>query len=452
MERIYHIAGTHCRACQILLEQRIGALPGVSDVRVNFRNGSARVRFADEVPTDESAIDRAVTDAGYRLTSSPVRRTLVSHNPLDWHEAFAAVCIVLVLYLIYRVTGLDRLGTGIASASTAGGALIVGLVAGVSTCMALIGSLVLALSAQHAAQSPHTTAWQRIRPNAVFNLGRVAGFAVLGGLAGLLGSAFGFHGRLLGLLVVAAGLLMILLGAQLTGLFPRLQQFSLPSKFARMVGVGDAAHRYRDWRALWAGALTFFLPCAFTQTMQVLAVSTGSFLQGALVMSAFALGTAPGLLAIGSVGSFAKGNGGRFFMKVAGVAVLLLGIWNMGNGWNLTGITLGSGDIAAIGAPGAERVAVAELRDDGRQYVATEQNLAGYEPARLRVKAGIPVVWTVTSTNAYTCAASIYIPSLKISRNLREGPNTIEFTPQKPGLIKYSCSMGMYTGGIEVVE
>jgi len=450
MERLYHIAGTHCRSCQILLEQKLNTVPGISRARVDWRTGNASVRISPDAPPDEALIARTVQEAGYHLVTAPVRRELISRDPADWTEALMAVCIVFILFLGYRITGLDRIGNALTAASSASGALMVGLIAGISTCMALIGSLVLALSARHAQQYPYATAWQRIRPNILFNLGRILGFALLGGIAGLLGSAFRLEGRLLGGLIIAAGGLMVLLGVKLTGLLPRLETLALPASVGRLVGAGNPAARYSHLRALGTGALTFFLPCAFTQTMQVLAVSTGSFIQGAAVMAAFALGTAPGLLTIGSIAGFARGDGVRMFLKVAGVAVLLLGAWNISNGWNLTGLTLGSRN-AAIGLQAPDGAAVAEIRD-GTQYITTEQNAFGYNPARIRVKVGVPLVWTINSTNAYTCASSIYIPALRISKNLREGLNVIEFTPPKKGLIKYSCSMGMFTGGIEVVE
>jgi uncharacterized protein len=449
MERLYHIAGTHCRSCQIFLEQRLGELPGVESVRVDYRTGKTRVRVSDAAPADEAAVARTVTDAGYRLATGPVQRTLLSHDPADWTEALVAACIVFVLYLGYRLTGLDQLGTSLATASSAGGALIVGLVAGVSTCMALIGSMVLAMSARHAQQYPYLTAWQRIRPNLFFNAGRVAGFALLGGLAGVVGGIFRIQGQMLALLVMLAAGMMVVLGIKLTGLAPRLEGLALPAGFARLVGLGRTPERYSHYRSAATGVLTFFLPCAFTQTMQLLAISTGSFFQGTLIMSAFALGTAPGLIGIGSIAGSMRGPGGRMFMKVAGVAVLLLGIWNFGNGWTLTGITFGS-STATIGAP-SDKIAVAQVRY-GKQYVATTQVADGYEPSRLRVKAGIPVVWTITSANPYTCAASLYIPLFNIIRDLEEGPNIIEFTPTKTGLIKYSCTMGMFGGGIEVIE
>jgi sulfite exporter TauE/SafE/copper chaperone CopZ len=451
MERLYHIAGTHCRSCQILLEQRLVQAPGISSARVDYRTGKTTVRFAHGAVPDETAIARSVQEAGYRLVTAPIKRTFVSHDPADWIDMLIAGCFVFILFLAYRITGLDRLTGGLTAATSASGALVVGLVAGISTCMALIGSLVLALSARHAQRYPYATSWQRIRPNLAFNAGRVLGFAALGGLAGTLGSVFRLEGGLLGFIIVAAGAMMVLLGVKLTGLLPRLDALTLPASLARLTGLGGTTSGYSHTRAVGMGALTFFLPCAFTQTMQVLAISTGSFVQGAAVMAAFALGTAPGLMAIGSIAGFAKGAGGRMLLKTAGVAVLLLGIWNIGNGWNLTGISL-AGEPAAIGAAIPGKLGVAETKSDGKQYIATEQNSFGYSPSRLRVKAGIPVVWTITSTNSYTCASSIVIPSLRITRRLQSGPNTIEFLPAKPGTIKYSCSMGMYTGVIEVVQ
>ena len=449
MDRSYSIAGTHCRSCQILLEQKLKEIPGITHAHVDWRTGRTWIRADQGTHAIDASVADVVRAAGYRLGVGR-RPPFISRSIIDWQEAIAAACIVVILYFIYIAIGLDRFSDGLATTASAGSGLVVGLVAGVSTCMALIGSLVLGLSARHAQHHPHATPWQRIRPNLAFNGGRVLGFALLGGLIGVVGSVFRLQGAPLGFLVIAAGALMVIVGAKLTGLLPRLESLTLPTSLARLVGFHPTVEGYSHRVAMTTGALTFFLPCAFTQTMQVLAISTGDFVQGAMVMGAFALGTTPGLIGIGGVAGFASGAFGRMFMKIAGVAVLLLGIWNMGNGWNLTGITLGNLTSAAIGTEKGQ-VAVAEVRD-GKQYVVTEQIATGYKPSRVRVQAGIPVIWTIISRNSYSCASSISIPSLRISRRLQEGENVIEFTPAKPGIIKFSCSMGMFTGSIEVVQ
>ena len=67
----------------------------------------------------------------------------------------------------------------------------------------------------------------------------------------------------------------------------------------RRLGVdGAAITGYSDPRAAVLGVATFFLPCGFTQAVQVYALSTGSPLTAGAIMAVFAIGTAPGLLAL----------------------------------------------------------------------------------------------------------------------------------------------------------
>ena len=84
---------------------------------------------------------------------------------------------------------------------------------------------------------------------------------------------------------------------------------------------------------LIVGFATFFLPCGFTQSMQVSALGSGSFMSGLLIMFAFALGTLPMLvlLSFGSA-SFAHGRHAPLFFKSAGVVVIGLGIFALLSG------------------------------------------------------------------------------------------------------------------------
>jgi sulfite exporter TauE/SafE len=87
------------------------------------------------------------------------------------------------------------------------------------------------------------------------------------------------------------------------------------------------------------GGATFFLPCGFTQSMQVYAVSTGSLVTGALTMFFFALGTLP-VLALLSFTSFAiraRGQQGVFFKSV-GLLVILFAVFNVANGLAAIGV------------------------------------------------------------------------------------------------------------------
>jgi plastocyanin domain-containing protein len=201
------------------------------------------------------------------------------------------------------------------------------------------------------------------------------------------------------------------------------------------------------------GALTFFMPCGFTQAMQLYAMSTGNFLSGALIMGTFALGTAPGLLGIGGLTSAIKGTFARRFFKFAGIVVVSLAVFNISNGLNLTGL------IAKFSSSSAKSESKASPTSDpnvveanGKQIVRMTQNSNGYSPNSFTIKKGMPTKWIVNSTDPNSCAASLYSSQLNVRSYLKYGENIFEFTPTEVGRINFSCSMGMYRGYFEVVE
>jgi len=435
----------HCHSCELLVEQKISVIKGVRRVNVHHSTGVADVSFDDNAPIDDNAIHRAIRSAGYR-PGREQRRSWIVKDPNEWIEAIIALSIVFVLYLGAKILGISSLSANIGSQAGIWIALVVGLTAGISTCAALVGGLVLGVSARYAESHPSASVMERFRPHLFFNVGRILGFALLGGIVGLAGASLQPSAFMLGVLTLLVGAVMISLGIKLTELFPRVGALlSLPSGIARALGI-TRDHAYSHGRAMLTGALTFFLPCGFTQAMQLVAVTSGSPLRGALIMGAFAIGTAPGLLGIAGISSLIKGATARFFFKIAGIIVIGLGLWNMSNGWSLTGIVLSnnSGEQQAQGP-------VAQLRN-GKQYLTMEQWSAGYNPNLFTIKKGVPFVWNIKSTDSYTCASSLVVPSLGIRKSLRAGDNVIEFTPTSAGVIRFSCSMGMFRGTIHVIN
>ena len=116
---------------------------------------------------------------------------------------------------------------------------------------------------------------------------------------------------------------MVLLGANLVGIFS-LAKITLP------VGIFQFFRKieHKTLTPLIIGFATFFLPCGFTQSMQIVALSSGSFLEGFLIMLAFAIGTFPvlALLSFGTSG-FAQSRHALLFFKTAGIVVIGLGIF-----------------------------------------------------------------------------------------------------------------------------
>ncbi|MBI2473067.1 sulfite exporter TauE/SafE family protein [Candidatus Uhrbacteria bacterium] len=442
-QKIIPIRGMHCRSCELLLEDAIGDIQGVSKVKVDFRKGRATIEHGGDIPS-EIEITKAVKEAGYEVgQAGPL--PWITADATDWRYIFWGVVLLAVVYYALRGIGITDMALNETDV-TFGFALLLGLVAGISTCMALVGGLILGVAARHAELHPEATAWEKFRPHLFFNTGRVLGYALLGGLLGFLGGFLQISGSVLALLTFAVGVVMIILGIKLTNLSPRISATSitLPSSVARFSGLSEHQKEYSHRTSLMMGALTFFLPCGFTQAMQLYAVSTGDFKTGAIMMGAFALGTAPALLGIGGLSSIMKGTKARIFYAFVGVLVIAFGIYNIQNARALLPASEASGTELSYTPADSGSV------QKDVQVIRMTQSASGYSPETLRVKVGFPVQWVITSESSFTCASSIVVPSLGISTNLKKGENLIEFTPTKTGSIPYSCSMGMYRGTIIV--
>lgn len=88
---------------------------------------------------------------------------------------------------------------------------------------------------------------------------------------------------------------------------------------------------------------------------------------------------------------------------------------------------------------------------DGVQQIVIQVQNNGYSPNKIKVKVGIPVEMTLQTDGVYSCASSFVFKEFDI--RLQLGPTdskTVSFTPTMKGNYTFTCSMGMYTGVLEV--
>ena len=448
------IKGMHCRSCELLIEDELKNIPGVKKVEVSHKKACAEVYYTNsELKVDD--VDKAVKNAGYGIGLAE-KPPLFSSKVEDYMDIIYAGIVLFFLFILVDGLGLSKyFAVNPNHPSNLLTVALIGITAGFSTCMALIGGIVLGVSARFSQANASATSFEKFKPHLFFNLGRIVSYTILGGAIGLLGSFFQFSGTSLGLVTAAVALVMLTLGLQLTGLFPRLQNisFSMPKGISKLLGIKEQEQKeYSHKNAFLMGGSTFFLPCGFTQAMQLYAVSTGSFVSGAAIMGIFALGSAPGLLSIGGLTAAIKGALAQKFFKFAGVVVSLLAFFNLNNGLNLLGTNPLAGIGSRINAYAASDKKADIKVDNGVQVVRMDQTARGYSPNKFTVMVGVPVKWIITSKDPNSCASSIVSSKLNVRQSLHPGENVIEFTPKEIGTIKFSCSMGMYTGSFNVVE
>ena len=248
----------------------------------------------------------------------------------EWYLAVGISLCVFVAFALLQKTGLVNLIGG--GELGYGAVFLIGIIASLSTCMAVVGGMVLSLSATFA------KAGGGFAPQLYFHIGRLVAFFFLGGIIGLIGTAFTLSTTMTFILNVVIGLVMIILGLKLLGVEAlRGVRISFPTIFRTHVeGVRTVNSTFTP---LLVGVATFFMPCGFTQSMQLYTLSTGGFVSGGLTMFIFALGTLP-VLALVSVGSASLGESryAGIFYKTAGLIVLAFATMNLSNSLVVIGL------------------------------------------------------------------------------------------------------------------
>jgi uncharacterized protein len=449
--KVIPIKGMHCRSCEILIEEELLKIPGVTQVNVSEKTGTAEIVFKGSL--NDKTISETVEACGYKIGKNSQK--WFSRNLADYYDLMKATLVAIILYFTALNLGLFNMGANSTSNYASYPVVfLVGVTAGFSTCMALIGGLVLGISTRYAESHTQMRTLQKLTPHLIFNVGRVFFFMIFGALIGYFGSLLKITPGTTGVFTLIAGTIMLFLGLQTLGIFPRLEavKITLPKSLYKTLGIKEKkSANYAHSGTFLLGGLSFFIPCGFTQAIQLYAISTGNPITSAVTLGIFALGTTPGLLSIGSVTSLVKGKYAGTFFRFVGIAVIGLGIFNINNGFNLTGI-----DYSLTKATGslqqAPKFPAAVMEEGNIQTIYMTQNYNGYTPNRFTVKKGVPVKWVVNSVDSYSCAAGIYSAPLGINQNLIPGENIIKFTPDKTGTVKFTCSMGMYTGYIDVIN
>ena len=309
-----HVSGTHCNSCKILIEDILADTPDITNAEVNLKKEiiTFETNSTENQPHFVAELNNVLGTNGYAVSTEKITPSKNDTNVI-W-QALPLGIIFLTVFILLQKSGM--LNFGLDGSVTPITSFIIGLIASVSSCLAVVGGLVLSLSATVAQDTKSDT-----KPIALFHSGRLLSFALLGGILGAVGGALGVNFTVGAILGIIASTVMIILGLNLVGVFEK-SNITLPTNlfnFFRRI-------EHQTLAPFILGVGTFFLPCGFTQSMQLAALSSESFLSGMFIMLGFALGTLPvlALLSFGSA-SFAKSKYAPLFFKSAGVVVIGLG-------------------------------------------------------------------------------------------------------------------------------
>lgn len=339
-------------------------------------------------------------------------------------------------------------------------AFITGLTTGGLSCLAVQGSLLTGIIANQKKEEGQQQQAKRftsgdVWPVTLFLLAKLMSHALLGVLLGFLGSKLSLSlGVRLGFQAVAA-MFMLATAGNLLNVHPIFKHVSFQPPYWLARRIRRLGKNQSLYAPVLLGLVSIFIPCGVTQAMEVAAMATGNPIQGALIMAGFVLGTAPLFGLVGVAVARLSTVVESWFTKAA--AMLLVGMALL----SINGILL------VLDSPWAGQniyhmyQKVRQYEEDGGRAgkdTGTEQKITirvenrGYQPRWVQVKQGIPVELTLESNGVYSCALAFVFREFGIHTFLESTDKQIfVFTPTKKGRFTYACSMGMYSGVMEVI-
>ena len=324
---------------------------------------------------------------------------------------------------------------------------LVGILTGFH-CVSMCGGFVVSYTAKNA-MNGHKSYKQHF----AYGGAKVISYTVIGGVFGLIGGILAFSVGLRAGVAIFAGVFMIFYALSMFGL-KFFRKFQLNPKFLTKFTMNASAKAKGPYKGpIVTGLLNgLFIACGPLQAMYLYAAGTGSFANGATALAVFGLGTLPVMIGFGAFASVISHKTTKKILKISAIIVLILGLIMLNRGLSMAGSPYSFSAIqSAIAGNSATGGTEAVLTGDF-QEVNMDVSASGYSPNSFVLKKGIPVKWNVNVKQLTGCNQELILRQYGIDKKLKAGLNVIEFTPDKEGVIQFSCGMGMLRGSFIVTE
>ncbi len=302
-------------------------------------------------------------------------------------------------------------------------------------------------------------------PVLLFLISKLIAYTILGFLLGWAGSKLQLSDGLRLLFQAAAAFFMLGTALNLLNVHPIFRYMLIqPPRFVRK-WLKNTTRGNAFFTPAVLGLMTIFVPCGVTQSMEVLAISSGNPIVGAAILAVFVLGTSPVFAVLGIATAKLSETFQASFRKVAAVALIALALISF-NGILVvlnSPVTISTFTKPVtyffsnqrfsddVGASNSNSQMAANLIN-GQQVINIKVGKNGYEPSTFQVKAGVPVKLTVSTKETYSCASTFLMKSFGVTFKLAPTDSqSVVFTPTKAGDYPFNCSMGMYRGVMKVI-
>lgn len=441
-KKVFYVSGMHCPSCEILIEERVKKIKGVKSVGVSLKDKMITIEENDD-RIDSRALNDVFKDLEYRFAKE---KPAEANNEKKTAMYVLLGAIAVAAIIIYPKV---RFSANVNQDSSLVSFFGFGLLAGFSTCAALVGGLLISVSSRWGKIFKNRSA---IIPGLYFSVGRLAGFMVGGGILGILGGYISKVPAISSYITIFISILILISALKILGFnipLPKLKLFR--SKFS----LTEEKKTSRFEPAI-IGIFSFFIPCGFTFATQMFALQSGSMTRGMLIMTFFAFGTLIPLFLISVFGQKINGGGKAISVisKIVAVLIIAFSIWNIYSQAGLLIDKIKAGDNVQSYSGGKDTSSGSDNTTGTEETIRMKVTEYGFSPNKFSVKSGSKVRFEITNEFGGGCTNALISPSLwKGEIDLPLNKTVVkEFVAPAPGRYRFSCWMGMVNGTIEVTN
>lgn len=427
MQVIYvKIDGISCDNCRNKITKELLKINKITDVKI-VKNIA---KITTTTKMDELKIMNVINSLGYFTKKDYISKNIkdIDYNITKKEFIIIIFFIILIIVLINQIFGYNifNMIPTINNNITYGMLFIAGLLTSIH-CLSMCGSINLMATFNKENKVS-------LKKPLLYNLGRLISYTLLGGIVGLIGQVISINEVVNGIVIIIASLVMLLMSLNMLN----ITKLKLPKIIKNKKSLNTK-------NSFIIGLLNGFMPCGPLQAMQIYALSTASFIKGAISMFLFCLGTIPLMLSFGIIFNILKGRRRILLNKIASILILLLSISMLIRGLNTIGIN------ATPSLNKYENYNIATIYKD-YQEVKIDLSYSGYEDIIVKKGKKVKLIINVQKKYLTGCNNTIVINEFNIKKRLEVGTNIIEFTPKKVGVYSMNCWMNMLTNNIKVVD
>lgn len=334
-------------------------------------------------------------------------------------------------------------------------------------CAMMFSGFILAYSVKKTSDGRTSREEGIWKKHLLFNGGRVISFTIIGAILGAIGSFFTLSTTFNAWITIAAAVIMVLYGLSMFGVVSLRKMNNFAPRWLYKItkdqAESDGESRFGKFQPAVLGVLTTLIPCGPIQALQILALGSGSAMQGAMIMLITGIATVPLLIGVGGAITRAAKSFRERMIRYAAIAILIFAVLTFDRGLALAGSSFSIvpdlnkvresfAVMAGADDSGSSEVTAGTIVKGGVQEIKiVADGRTGYTPDTVFAKKDVPVKLTVEYPGRGGCIKQFLIPTFGVNVTLPDnGSKVIEFTPNKSGSFTITCGMGMYRGQLIV--